>query len=400
MELYSHQREAIEKLGSGSILCGGVGSGKTIASLAFFFNKILGGDCEKGILPKKAVDLYIITTAQKRDTMEWEEDMAKVPLRIGENEFGDVKLYCHIDSWNNINKYINVEKAFFIFDEQRVVGYGAWVKSFLEIAKHNAWILLSATPGDRWIDYVPVFIANGFFKNKSEFVRNHVIYSRYTKFPKIERYIDTGVLNFYRRKILVPMADQRTTHRNKFIEVVEYDKDKYTEIMVDRKNPETGKPIKNAGELCLILRKLVNSHPSRLEKIKSIVQRHKRVIIFYNFVFECDMLREWCIRNYIPFAELNGQKHQPLPDTDWWVYLVQYSAGCEGWNCVETNAIIFYSNSYSYKQMEQASGRIDRINTPYSELYYYYLQSRSPLDLSIRKCLDKKEDFNASAFAT
>ena len=71
-------------------------------------------------------DLYIITTAKKRDTLEWEGELS--PFLLSTNP--DVNLYQNkvvIDSWNNISKYKDITDAFFIFDEQRVVGSGTWV---------------------------------------------------------------------------------------------------------------------------------------------------------------------------------------------------------------------------------------------------------------------------------
>ena len=208
--MYDYQLEAVQNMSNGCILNGGVGSGKSRTALYYYFTTHGGKiDINKYIKMKDVKDLYIITTARKRDTLEWESEMG--PFMLSKSE---PKLYKHnivIDSWNNIKKYVGVQNAFFIFDEQRVVGSGTWVKSFLKIAKQNEWILLSATPGDTWSDYIPVFIANGFYKNKTEFSREHIIYSRFSKYPKIDRYINTGRLIRLRNKILVNMDFQRTT---------------------------------------------------------------------------------------------------------------------------------------------------------------------------------------------
>ncbi len=176
VNLYDYQLEAVKNMKNGCILCGGVGSGKSITSLVYYYSQ-QGGQIGAGkyIPMKKPKDLYIITTARKRDTLEWEGELSPFLLSTHE-EINFYKNKVVVDSWNNIGKYENVSNAFFIFDEQRVVGYGAWTKAFLKIAKSNKWILLSATPGDTWQDYIPVFIANGFYKNKSQFVRDHIVY--------------------------------------------------------------------------------------------------------------------------------------------------------------------------------------------------------------------------------
>ena len=367
------QQKAIDNLQDGNILCGSVGSGKSRTALAYY--KLKHGD-------KK---LYIITTAKKRDTHEWEPELMVFDIHAEA-----------IDSWNNIKKYKEIVNGFFIFDEQRVVGYGAWTKAFIFITRRNAWILLSATPGDTWLDYIPVFIANGFYRNKQEFIDRHVVYSRYSKFPKVDRYFDTERLTRLRDRILVDIDYKNGTQRhNKRIDV-SYDIHKYKEVVRFRKNPDTGLPITNSSEYCQCLRKIVNTDLSRAEQILDIYKQKKRLIIFYNYDYELDILRALDVDCEI--AEWNGHKHQPVPDGFKWLYLVQYNAGSEGWNCIYTDTIIFYSQNYSYRQMEQASGRIDRRNTPFVDLYYYHLVSRAPIDVAITRALDNKKKFNEGAF--
>lgn len=401
IELRPYQLEAVKRMRNGCILCGGVGSGKSRTALAYYF--IENGGCidpKKYIPMKNPKDLYIITTARKRDTLEWEGEFG--PFLISTNE--DTNYYDNkvvIDSWNNIKKYVDVTDAFFIFDEQRVVGSGAWVKSFLKITKHNKWILLSATPGDSWQDYIPVFVANGFYKNRTEFIREHVVYSRFTKYPKIDRYLNTGRLIRLRNRILVDMDFKRQTIPHHEDVYCSYDILTYKSIGKDRWNPYKNEPIVNASELCYTWRKLVNSDESRQTALLDICADHPRVIVFYNFDYELDILKSLVYINdgdAMDVAEWNGHKHQEIPKTDKWVYLVQYTAGCEGWNCIRTDTIVFYSQNYSYKVLEQARGRIDRMNTPYINLYYYHLKSRSPIDLAISRALKNKKNFNEMRF--
>ena len=390
IELRDYQQEAVNKMRNGCILNGGVGSGKSRTSLAYYFTQ-MGGKLYPYSRMTNPRKLYIITTARKRDTLEWEQEL--VPFLLSKEEDGAV-----IDSWNNIKKYTNVEGAFFIFDEQRVVGSGAWVKAFLKICKANEWILLSATPGDTWSDYIPVFIANGFYKNKTEFVREHVIYSRFTKYPKIDRYINTRRLVRLRDRILVDMDFHRDTIPHHEDIYCSYDAIIYKEIGKNRWNPYKDEPIVNASELCYTWRKLVNSDESRQMALLEIFEKHPKMIVFYNFDYELDILKGMYYGDDVEIAEWNGHKHQAIPDTEKWVYLVQYTAGCEGWNCISTDTIVFYSQNYSYKTLEQARGRIDRMNTPFINLYYYHLKSRSGIDLAISRALKNKKQFNERKF--
>ena len=398
VKLFKHQEEALNRIHNGCILCGGVGSGKSITALSYYFIQQGGEVRGKFVTPKKPKDLYIITTARKRDTCEWEKDMTYF-LMSPNPDSNYYKNKIIIDSWNNIKKYKDVKNAFFIFDEQRVVGAGEWTKSFLKIAKENEWILLSATPGDTWTDYVPVFLANGFYRNKTEFNTEHVIYSRYIKY-KIDRYVGEGRLIRLRERILVDMDFHRHTISHHEDIYVEYDPKVYRDITKERWNPFTNEPIINASELCYLLRRVVNSDESRIIKIMEILEKRNKIIIFYNFDYELNILKEQYYGEDVEVAEWNGHKHQPIPDSDRWIYLVQYNAGAEGWNCIKTDSIIFYSQNYSYKVMVQSSGRIDRLNTPYTDLYYYHLKSRSGIDIAISKALKNKKKFNERGFVT
>ena len=393
--LYEHQKRAIDSLRPGSILCGGVGTGKSLTALAYFYTKICGGTLESdvavGTPMKRHIPLYIITTARKRDSKEWEDEL----LKIGIDPTSVV-----VDSWNNIKKHVGVHGSFFIFDEQRVVGKGAWVRSFLKITKENQWILLTATPGDAWVDYIPVFLANGFYKNRTQFIREHVVYAPMSKYPKIIRYLKEPKLRALRDKIVVPMAyEKEASLHDKYLTVI-YDRELYDRVYLQRWNPFDDAPIENVSSYCYLQRRVVNESPDRMVAVRNIHRIHRRLIIFYNFDYELYALREFAEENGIEHREWNGHRHEPVPDGKSWLYFVQYAAGSEAWNCVATNAMVFYSANYSYKTLKQARGRIDRLNTPYTDLYYYYLYSTAPIDKAIRTALAAKRDFNENTFSS
>lgn len=374
--LYSHQEEALRLLHSGQVLVGGVGSGKSRVGASWALSQ---ADESK---------IIVITTARKRDSFEWEGEFAALGA-----DFEKVT----IESWNNVARFADYRGHVYIFDEQRVVGAGAWVKSFLKITKNNSWILLSATPGDTWLDYVPLFIANGFYKNRTQFSEQHIIWDRFAKYPKVKRFVNVGVLEARRRKIIVPMPAERHTRRNRKDIWVLFDRDQYNTIVKKRVDPWTKEPIRNAAGVCYALRRCVNSSGNRLDQLRHILKKRHKVIVFYNFNYERDDLLT--LRDEFTVAEWNGHAHEPIPQVDLWVYLVQYTAGAEGWNCIETDTVVFYSLNYSYKIIEQAEGRIDRINTPYTDLWYYYFKSESGIDSAIDKAIREKANFNERIFA-
>lgn len=399
--LYNEQLQAVSRMKNGCILNGDVGTGKSRTALYYYFVVVCGGEIQNKYKDmKNPMDLLIITTAGKRDSKEWEAEMLPFLLSTDphQNHYSSLANVT-VDSWNNIKKYQDITNTFIIFDEDRVIGYGAWSKAFIKMAKANKWVMLSATPGDDWKDYISVFIANGFYKNKTEFEREHIIYKRsFAGYPQIDRYINTSRLMRLRRSILVPIEMERITVAHHINVNVSYDEQTYKYVWKERKDPETFEPIDNIAGVCYILRKITNNHWSRAEAVVDIMQEHEKAIIFYNFDFELDILKNLDYPEGTEVAEMNGHKHQPLPKGDRWVYLVHYNSGAEGWNCISTDTIIFYSQNYSYRIMKQASGRIDRRNTPYVDLYYYHLKTKSSIDMGIANALRKKKKFNETKF--
>ena len=403
ISLRDYQLDAVNRMMNGCILCGGGGSGKSRTALAYYYKENGGVLGTNEYVPMNDVDLpdlYIITTARKRDTAEWEGELSPFLL----SSHPEVNLYRNrvvIDSWNNISKYSSVTNAFFIFDEQRVVGSGAWVKAFLKIAKSNKWILLSATPGDTWEDYIPVFVANGFYKNRTSFKEEHMVIRWVNgKYPKIERYMGVGKLMLLRNRILIDMDFKRQTISHHEDINVEYDISKYKEVGRTRWNPYKNEPIVNASELCYVWRRIVNSDDSRQTAVLELFERHPKMIVFYMFDYELNILKNLHYGEDVQVAEWNGHRHEPIPSSDKWVYLVQYAAGAEGWNCISTDTIVFYSQNYSYKVMQQSAGRIDRLNTPFSDLYYYHLKSYAPIDIAIARALKEKKTFNETKYVS
>lgn len=383
MELMEHQLKAVNDLANGKILWGTVGSGKSATALAYYM---------KNEQPK---DIYVITTAKKRDSLDWLKEASL--FGIGTDKEASVAGTITIDSWNNLGNYVDISDAFFVFDEQRLVGSGSWVKSFYKIAASNNWILLSGTPGDSWLDYAPVFIANGFYRNITEFKFKHVLYEPFVKYPKVRGYLNETKLELLRNDILVEMPFVKHTERVLNWMDVGHDLEMFKIVYEKRWNPYEQRPIKDVAELFRLMRRVVNTDPSRLDMVKQLLKTHPRLIVFYNFNYELDILRE--LKDVVPTFEYNGHKKDLLPEGENWVYLVQYVAGAEGWNCITTDAVVMYSMTYSYKNFEQAQGRIDRLNTLYSILYYYVFVSNSVIDRGIKRALDEKRSFNEKKFA-
>lgn len=396
VELYPHQRKAVDALENGKVLWADPGAGKTLTALTYFYTKVCGGVLNDFTSMRTPRDIYVITTARKRDTMDWQTDAAK--MSIGKERDASIEaIQLTVDSWNNIEKYKDVKDAFFIFDEQRAIGKGKWGTTFVRIAKKNQFIMLTATPGDTWLDYIPLFLANGYYKNKTEFIREHVIYAPYVNHPKVDRYVNVSRLVKQRNALLVRMHFERHTSQVVKNVHVEYDKDLYHKVTSGRWHVYEERPLRDVAEMFLVMRKVVNSDPSRLAAIRTLMKCHPRLIVFYTFDYELEILRQLAAERQV--AEWNGHKHQDVPETDEWVYLVQYVAGAEAWNCTTTDAMAFYSLTYSYKNFEQAKGRIDRLNTLYKQMKYFILLSDSSIDRAIARSLDSKENFQESKYA-
>ena len=397
------QIQAVRQLQNGSILAGGVGSGKTLTSLAWYLTSVCNAASIKkgGSLAKKKVKgsptLYVITTAKKRDSLEWEEEAARLGLSTDPAcSFTGSSIV--VDSWNNIGKYSDREHAVFFFDEQRASGSGRWVKEFLKITRKNTWLLLSATPGDVWMDYLPVFMAHGFFRTRTEFMEDHVIFDRFAKYPKVKRYIGEAKLQRLRRSILVEMPVERHTTRERETVYCDYDRDLYKWVVKNRMDPWTEEPLRDAGGVCRILRKVVSDNDWRSEQAKRILAGNERVIVFYNYNYELDRILAVAESLGVPTAQWNGHRHDAIPGGNRWIYICQYTSAAEGWNCTSTDTVLFWSLNYSWRVTEQCEGRIDRLNTPYSRLKYYFLESDSSIDKAVRRSLSSKKVFNERAF--
>lgn len=403
IDLYPHQTAALNEMRNGCILKGDVGSGKSITALAYYFIKECGGSLKLNGVGDYAEmetskDLLIITPGKKRDDKEWEKECVPFNLRNERDiSFDGVKVT--IDSWQNIQKYVDVKDHFVIFDEQRLVGSGAWVKAFYKIAKNNRWIVLSATPGDHWFDYLPIMVANGYYKNRTDFIQQHVVWKPFSKFPKVDRYVDVGRLYKIRKEIIINMPDKRHTKRHIHQTMVPHDKELMEKVIKKRWHVYEERPIKDAGELFQVMRKVVNTDKSRIDEVHKLFDKHPRLIIFYNFKYELESLRTLEASLGVPVAEWNGEKHEAIPEGNSWIYLVQYTAGAEGWNCITTDATVFFSLNYSYKINEQARGRIDRMNTKYTDLYYYVIRSGAMIDQQIWKAITLKQNFNEKEYA-
>jgi hypothetical protein len=384
IELMEHQLDAVNNLGNGKVLWGVTGSGKSAVVLEYYM---------RNEAPRPII---VITTAKKRDSLDWYGEAAKFGVSV-EPQFSRAGAIT-VDSWNNIKNYRGVVGAFFVFDEQRVVGHGSWVKSFLKIAKKNKWVLLSATPGDTWLDYAPVFIANGYYTNITDFKLQHVVYEPFTTFPKVKMYLDESRLEKLRNDVLVEMPYQAYTKRVKNYMPVSYDKDLFDQVWDKRWHVYEDRPLKDAAERWRVGRRVVNSDQSRVEFIWDLIHKgvHDKVIVFYNFDYELEILRG--LADMFVVAEWNGHRKNLVPDEGPWIYLVQYNSGAEGWNCTTANAMVFYSMTYSYRTFIQAQGRIDRLDTPFKTLYYYVLVADCITDKAVKRALDQKKNFNERRF--
>lgn len=368
-----YQKRAINQMHNGCILCGGVGAGKSLTSLGYIDK----------VYPSGTV--YIITPARKRNTGEWFDDIRK-------NDMDETRFV--VDSWNNLSKYKDVKDAFFLFDEQKVSGKGTWAKSLIRIAKSNQWILLSATPGDTYDDYATVLIANGFVRNRTTWYDEYCV-TKSQPFFHIVDHKNKDVIDMMIRRIFIKMDYQSDKKRiERVIPIQARSAGEEKEILMTHKAPGAQMPFTTFAAAIAYVRMNCYDKSKKTEALRKIIEKHKKIIVFYNFLSEKLEIERAAIDANVTINFYNGQRHDPIPDTDEWVYGVQYNSGAEAWNCITTNAMVFYSPNYSYKTMEQAHGRIDRVNSPYECLYYYMLLNELNIDNKVMNALSSKKDFN------
>jgi hypothetical protein len=378
--LKPHQLTALRKLSNGNILRAGVGTGKSRVAVRYYLEN------------HPHQDVYVITTARKRDSKDWEGEFASEV--VGKHADTTIAGILTVDSWNNIDKYCDVVDAFFVFDEQRLVGTGKWVKSFLKIVKNNGWILLTATPGDTWLDYIPVFIANGFFKNRTEFKREHVVYAPHVRFPKVQRYIAEGRLIRYRNQILVDMPYPKMTTRHESTIWVPHNEKLVEEVTKSRWHLYYDRPIRDIAELYSVRRRVINSDPGRVEALRKLLKDWPRQVVFYNFDYELELLRGFTKRHRGSGVERTQARTDPdeqrvgvsRPVCSWRRSVELHRDQCD--HLLQPDLLL---------QNVGTGARKDRqIGHSVHRSALFVLRSRSYWDRQIWASLNRKESFNVN----
>ena len=139
---------------------------------------------------------------------------------------------------------------------------------------------------------------------------------------------------------------------------------------------------------------------NKIDALTDLIQStYDRLVIFYNFNDELDILKGICNAQKRPYSQVNGSvKDLSMYDEkDDSVTLCQYQAGAMGINLQKCNKIIYFSLPERSELFEQSKKRIHRIGQS-QPCFYYLLMANGTVDEVIKKTLDMRKDFTDELF--
>lgn len=134
---------------------------------------------------------------------------------------------------------------------------------------------------------------------------------------------------------------------------------------------------------------------NKLNALKEIMEStNNRLIIFYNFTKEKDLIVDICKKLNKSYSIINGEIKdlKAYEDNEDSITIVQYQAGAMGLNLQKANKIIYFTLPLSSELFEQSKKRIHRIGQV-DTCFYYYLLAKGTIEESIYKTLLMRKDY-------
>ncbi|WP_368076685.1 SNF2-related protein [Clostridium tyrobutyricum] len=151
----------------------------------------------------------------------------------------------------------------------------------------------------------------------------------------------------------------------------------------------------------LYLRQLSSQYnKNKVNQLKDILESTEdRIIIFYNFNKELEIIKKLCEKLDKPISIINGA----VKDLDNFnqynnsITLVQYQAGAMGHNLQKSNKIIYFSLPLQSELFEQSKKRIHRIGQE-KTCFYWYLITQNSIEEQIYQTLKERRDYTNKLF--
>lgn len=392
-ELYAFQKKAITELQQPDkhICIAGCGAGK--GSIALHWLKTTN--------KKKWL---FITTASKRDSKDVENEMV---MWFGKESLSSYSL--EVISWAALAKWTitnwnSLEDYAFVFDEVACAKAGVSSnrgRAFIQIAKQtDCWTGYTATPGDRWEDFQAYFVAAGYVKNKTAFMREFCQVQTFKGYPEIVGYYDEHILKAYWKRLTVcpdtqAMLDELPAEQHKTYHFKP--SPTYKRFLKERLD-EDGNFIDTVMGYCHYCRRLCLT-AEKLQWVSDYLSGlGTNAVFFYNYIAEGEEL-EKVAKKALPKGakvwRIDG-KHHDIPTADtigkYDIVLAQYASGSESLNLQFMNHMVFVSPNYSYTTSIQARGRIKRIGQK-QNMFFWYLVCDGTIETDVYACLRGKSDF-------
>ncbi|MBL0992197.1 MAG: DEAD/DEAH box helicase [Escherichia coli] len=415
MKLFDYQKEAIENFESKPLNLSDVGTGKSYMSIGSYVKS----ECSK---------LLIICLAPKvNDFVEDSEifNLNVTALNKGTKKNKELLSESNLvaisfeSSWRltELNKWVDKD-TFIIIDESHKVSVSKskvtkFVMGLSKRAKYN--YLCTATPVsngklENW--YPQLFISNVFRKPKKEFEQLFVIkqmrqmgsmrfmqITGYRNEHLLEQMIDEASVKYKRDKGYLPedyvYKTKKPAMYNKLKKSRLYKDDNDLRVELDNSSKLFNSLRQVSHGFLNGISKQVSKEP--FERLDAILETHnnERVVIFYNYKWEAEMLKQLLDKLKRPYGEYNGSVKdlKPFKNNDNGVVLAQYKSASTGINdFVISNVMVFNSMPLSSTEYLQAKGRTDRHGQDKTPLYYHIVPD-TPIEKKIFSVVTNGKDF-------
>lgn len=391
--LYNFQRQLLNSIEENYIIAADTGTGKTMMAIHHYLKHNTGEP------------LLILAPPQKIKEGGWQRELDFVASHY------NIEIPYDIISYGVLSKRWKEYKDWFlVMDECHYVKNPTSQrgKAAINLTKQSTnFLLLSATPSSNgWGDTIAYMIMFGYYKNKTQFLKEHAVYNRidYGNGPVnvVSDYRDQEKLQKLYQSFSIKLAKEDCLDLPPLVfEKVHFKPSK--EYNIIKKDRVLGEELfDNISKLQHGLRFYANQ-ADKLKYTEMLLEgTEENVIIFYNYKQENEELKKIAKKLKKKVFEVSGSKTN-LPDKEKWtslknsVTIVQYQAGAAGIELQYANIVIFHTPTYSYQDYEQALGRAYRNGQTKKVTVYQYI-TKNTIETSIYQALAAKKDFTEELF--
>lgn len=349
-----------------------------------------------------------ILVAKKNDKLPKKEIKAMRPGRQKELRF--------LKQWK---KEMEEKPTIIIADEVQLMKNptAKTSKALMELMKNNITIGLSATPMPNGMldDGVAYLVYNNYYKNQSDFRKQHIPPRMYDRYYKPDVYtIDYEIdpnrffeLDLFKERIkattFVPDAEVDFEMPHQRLHTLAYDLSQKTiNDIYDMSNSYKERRYDSYRQYLSDIKRAISQDSNHVERMKLIVKENKdkQPLIFYETNAQLEVIEKGLNELNMPYKCINGQGNSDkLDDIDTTdteqAIVIQYKSGGNSIEFTNSFVSIFYGLIYSWGDIAQAMGRNIRRGMPQdSYVNQYFLLATHPHDSHVYDVIERKEEFS------